>query len=139
MQNRQLKPDSHRNKKHKTSVKWRNLNPIFNEEFYFETRPNELDKQSLIITVWDKGMSHFCISLFILFRPSHFNVLVFMYCVFVFFSLWNEDLGKSNDFLGSLVIGYASKGIQTSYSFPLNFHIQIHSFPFYQFFHKVNA
>lgn len=70
---RQLKPDSHRNKKHKTSVKWRNLNPVFNEEFYFETRPNELDKQSLIITVWDK------------------------------------DLG-SNDFLGSLVIGYASKG-----------------------------
>lgn len=73
--NSQLKPDSHRNKKHKTSVKWRNLNPVFNEEFYFETRPNELmDKQSLIITVWDK------------------------------------DLGKSNDFLGSLVIGHASKG-----------------------------
>lgn len=71
---RQLKPDSHRNKKYKTNVKWRNLNPVFNEEFYFETRPNELDKQSLIITVWDK------------------------------------DLGKSNDFLGSLVIGYASKG-----------------------------
>lgn len=52
---RQLKPDSHRNKKHKTSVKWRNLSPVFNEEFFFETRPNELDKQSLIITVWDKG------------------------------------------------------------------------------------
>lgn len=72
--NRQLKPDSHRNKKFKTNVKWRNLNPVFNEEFFFETRPNELDKQSLIITVWDK------------------------------------DLGKSNDFLGSLVIGHASKG-----------------------------
>ncbi|XP_031635109.1 rabphilin-3A [Contarinia nasturtii] len=70
----QLKPDSHRNKKYKTSVKWRNLNPVFNEEFFFETRPNELDKQSLIITVWDK------------------------------------DLGKSNDFLGSLVIGHTSKG-----------------------------
>lgn len=47
---------------------------MFNEEFYFETRPNELDKQNLILTVWDK------------------------------------DLGKSNDFLGSLVIGHASKG-----------------------------
>lgn len=55
-------------------MKWRNLNPIFNEEYSFETRPNELDKQSLIITVWDK------------------------------------DIGKSNDFLGSLVIGYNSKG-----------------------------
>lgn len=72
--NSQLKPDAHRNKKHKTSVKWRNLNPVFNEEFSFETRPNELDKQSLVFTVWDM------------------------------------DLGKSNDFLGSLVIGYTSKG-----------------------------
>lgn len=69
-----MKPDSHRNRKFKTSVKWRNLNPVFNEEFSFETRPSELDKQSLIITVWDK------------------------------------DLGKSNDFLGSLVIGHKSKG-----------------------------
>lgn len=51
---RQLKPDSHR--KFKTCIKWRNLNPVFNEEFFFEKlRPNELhDKQSLIITVWDK-------------------------------------------------------------------------------------
>ncbi|XP_055386855.1 double C2-like domain-containing protein beta isoform X2 [Condylostylus longicornis] len=69
----QLKPDSHR-KKYKTNVKWRNLNPIFNEEFLFETRPNDLDKQCLIITVWDK------------------------------------DLGKSNDFLGSLILGHNSKG-----------------------------
>lgn len=50
------------------------MNPIFNEEFSFETRPNEMDKQALIFTVWDK------------------------------------DIGKSNDFLGSLVIGYNSKG-----------------------------
>ena len=68
-----MKPDPHR-RKHKTTIKWRNLNPVFNEEFAFETRPNDLDKQSLIITVWDK------------------------------------DLGKSNDFLGSLVIGVNSKG-----------------------------
>lgn len=69
----QLKPDSNR-KKYKTSIKWRNLNPVFNEEFFFETRPNELDKISLIITVWDK------------------------------------DIGKSNDFLGSLILGQNSKG-----------------------------
>lgn len=70
---RQLKPDSHK-KKYKSSVKWRNLNPVYNEEFFFETRPNDLDKQSLIMTVWDK------------------------------------DLGKSNDFLGSLILGSNSKG-----------------------------
>lgn len=71
---RQLKPDSHRNKKHKTSIKWRTLHPVFNEEFSFETRPSELDKQSLVITVWDK------------------------------------DIGKPDDFLGSLLIGHNSKG-----------------------------
>lgn len=69
----QLRPDSNR-KKFKTSIKWRNLNPVFNEEFFFETRPNDLDKQTLIITVWDK------------------------------------DIGKSNDFLGSLMLGQSSKG-----------------------------
>uniref|UniRef100_A0A1I8NVG9 Rabphilin n=1 Tax=Stomoxys calcitrans TaxID=35570 RepID=A0A1I8NVG9_STOCA len=70
----QMKPDCHRNKKCKTSVKWRTLNPIYNEEFNFEAGPHDLNKQSLILTVWDK------------------------------------DLGKSNDFLGSLVIGHNSKG-----------------------------
>ncbi|XP_037881195.1 synaptotagmin-like protein 4 isoform X1 [Glossina fuscipes] len=70
----QLKPDFHRNKKYKTSIKWRTLNPIYNEEFQFEASPHDLNKQCLILTVWDK------------------------------------DLGKSNDFLGSLVIGHNSKG-----------------------------
>ncbi|CAG9862555.1 unnamed protein product [Phyllotreta striolata] len=49
----QLKPDPN-HKKHKTSIKWKNLNPIFNEEFAFETRPTELSTQSLYITVYDK-------------------------------------------------------------------------------------
>ncbi|TDG40861.1 hypothetical protein AWZ03_012724 [Drosophila navojoa] len=70
----QLKPDAHKNKKHKTSVKWRTLNPVFNEEFYFEASPHDLNKEMLILTVWDK------------------------------------DLGKSNDFLGSLQLGAQSKG-----------------------------
>ncbi|XP_054730962.1 rabphilin-1 [Anastrepha obliqua] len=70
----QLKPDLHKNKKYKTGVKWRTLNPIYREEFYFESSPHDLNKQTLIITVWDK------------------------------------DIGKSNDFLGSLIIGYNSKG-----------------------------
>ncbi|EDW63043.1 rabphilin-3A isoform X2 [Drosophila virilis] len=70
----QLKPDVHKNKKHKTSVKWRTLNPIYNEEFYFEASPHDLNKEMLILTVWDK------------------------------------DLGKSNDFLGSLQLGAQSKG-----------------------------
>lgn len=70
---RYLKPDQHR-KKFKTAVKWRTLNPVYNEEFCFETRPNEMDKQLLMVTVWDK------------------------------------DIGKSDDFLGSLIIGHNSKG-----------------------------
>ncbi|KAJ6636318.1 Double C2-like domain-containing protein beta [Pseudolycoriella hygida] len=69
----QMRPDSQK-KKFKSSIKWRTLNPIFNEEFAFETRPNDLDKQLLLLTVWDK------------------------------------DLGKSNDFLGSLILGGNSKG-----------------------------
>lgn len=40
----------------KTSIKWRTLNPIFDEEFVFETRPNELDKQSVLLAVWDKDL-----------------------------------------------------------------------------------
>jgi len=74
LSNSQLKPDAHKNKKHKTSVKWRTLNPIYNEEFYFEASPHDLNKEMLILTVWDK------------------------------------DLGKSNDFLGSLQLGAQSKG-----------------------------
>jgi hypothetical protein len=35
-------------------VKWKNLNPVFNEEFVFETKMTELPKQALEITVWDK-------------------------------------------------------------------------------------
>ncbi|XP_056634941.1 synaptotagmin-9 isoform X2 [Diorhabda sublineata] len=49
----QLKPDPN-HKKHKTSIKWKNLNPVFNEEFAFETRPTELSTQSLYVTVYDK-------------------------------------------------------------------------------------
>ncbi|XP_060533212.1 rabphilin-3A [Cylas formicarius] len=70
----QLKPDPY-NRKHKTSIKWKNLNPVFNEEFVFETRPTELYMQSLYITVFDK------------------------------------DYGKSNDYLGGLILGGSgSKG-----------------------------
>nr|XP_022906432.1 synaptotagmin-like protein 2 [Onthophagus taurus] len=69
-----LRPDPH-HRKHKTSIKWKELNPIFNEEFAFETRPTELSTQSLHIAVWDK------------------------------------DYGKSNDYLGGLVLGgMGSKG-----------------------------
>lgn len=50
---RHLKPDPY-HKKYKTSVKWKNLNPEFHEEFAFETRPTELCTQSLYIVVYDK-------------------------------------------------------------------------------------
>ncbi|XP_008486948.1 double C2-like domain-containing protein beta [Diaphorina citri] len=48
-----LKPDLHK-RKYKTGVKWKTLNPIFNEEFAIETKITELSKQTLVITVWDK-------------------------------------------------------------------------------------
>ncbi|XP_021918829.1 rabphilin-1 isoform X2 [Zootermopsis nevadensis] len=48
-----LKPDPF-HRKYKTSVKWKNLNPVFNEEFVFDTKMTELPKQALEITVWDK-------------------------------------------------------------------------------------
>jgi Ca2+-dependent lipid-binding protein len=48
-----LKPDPF-HRKYKTSVKWKNLNPVFNEEFVFETKMTELPKQALKIAVWDK-------------------------------------------------------------------------------------
>ncbi|XP_073948239.1 rabphilin-3A-like isoform X2 [Choristoneura fumiferana] len=48
-----LDPDPY-HKKHKTSIKWRNLNPVWNEEILFETRPTELSRQNLTLTVWDK-------------------------------------------------------------------------------------
>lgn len=48
-----LKPDVHK-RKYKTSVKWKSLNPIFNEEFTIETKITELSKQTLVVTVWDK-------------------------------------------------------------------------------------
>ncbi|XP_048521995.1 double C2-like domain-containing protein beta [Dendroctonus ponderosae] len=67
----QLKPDPH-HRKHKTVVKWKDLNPVYNEEFAFETRPTELYLQSLQVTVFDK------------------------------------DYGKSNDYLGGLVLGGSS-------------------------------
>lgn len=50
---RHIDPDPY-HKKHKTSIKWRNLNPVWNEEFLFETRPTELSRQNLTLTVWDK-------------------------------------------------------------------------------------
>jgi Ca2+-dependent lipid-binding protein len=48
-----LKPDPF-HRKYKTSVKWKNLNPVFNEEFLFDTKMTELPKQALEIAVWDK-------------------------------------------------------------------------------------
>ena len=50
---------------HSTSVKWRTLNPEWNEEFAFETPLTDLTGLALLISVWDK------------------------------------DLGKSNDYLGN--------------------------------------
>ncbi|XP_034236725.1 rabphilin-3A isoform X2 [Thrips palmi] len=49
----QLKPDTH-HRKYKTGIKWQSLNPLFNEEFVFDTKMTELQQKTLVITVWDK-------------------------------------------------------------------------------------
>ncbi|XP_065172910.1 rabphilin-3A [Atheta coriaria] len=48
-----LRPDPY-HRKHKTTTKRKCLNPVYNEEFAFESRPNELATQALHIAVWDK-------------------------------------------------------------------------------------
>ncbi|XP_020711675.2 rabphilin-3A isoform X2 [Athalia rosae] len=57
-----------------TGVKWKTLNPEWNEEFAFETRLTDLTSQMLCLSVWDK------------------------------------DFGKSNDYLGGLLLSCSSKG-----------------------------
>lgn len=51
-----------------TTIKWKTLNPEWNEEFIFTTRLTDLMKLTLYLTVWDK------------------------------------DFGKSNDYLGNVLI-----------------------------------
>ncbi|KAF4527374.1 hypothetical protein B566_EDAN017230 [Ephemera danica] len=69
----QLRHDPQR-RKFKTAIKWRNLNPEFNEEFALDVKLGELSRRALLVTVWDK------------------------------------DLGKANDYLGGLELGFCSKG-----------------------------
>ena len=53
--NRYLKsPEGTQLGKSKTSIRWKNLNPVFNEDFPFETKITDLSRKSLVITVWDK-------------------------------------------------------------------------------------
>ncbi|XP_065579909.1 double C2-like domain-containing protein beta isoform X2 [Artemia franciscana] len=51
----QIRPDPHQ-RKFKTSIKWKTLNPEFNEEFSFKTKITDLPKQRLEIAVWDKDI-----------------------------------------------------------------------------------
>lgn len=39
---------------HSTTIKWKTLNPEWNEEFAFTTRLTDLMKLTLCLTVWDK-------------------------------------------------------------------------------------
>jgi len=49
----QMKPDPMR-RKYKTIVRWKNLNPEFNEEFVFDVLLQDLPKKTIEVTVWDK-------------------------------------------------------------------------------------
>ncbi|XKL64863.1 hypothetical protein PGB90_004949 [Kerria lacca] len=40
--------------KYKTSIQWKNLNPVYNEEFTINTKLTDLSRKTLTITVWDK-------------------------------------------------------------------------------------
>jgi len=43
-------------RKFKTSVKWRTLNPEFDEEFYYKVSKDDLSKLALAISVWDRDI-----------------------------------------------------------------------------------
>ena len=40
--------------KNQTTVKWKSLNPDFDEQFVYQSSVSDLPKQSLYITVWDR-------------------------------------------------------------------------------------
>lgn len=44
-----------KNSKHRTTVKWKTLDPEFHEQFVYLTSITELPKQSLYVTAWDRG------------------------------------------------------------------------------------
>lgn len=44
-----------KNSKHETTVKWKTADPEFHEQFVYLTSSAELPKQTLHITVWDRG------------------------------------------------------------------------------------
>lgn len=44
------------NRKYKTSVKWKTLNPEFLEEFSLKVSIMDLSKLALAVSVWDKDM-----------------------------------------------------------------------------------
>lgn len=43
-------------RKYKTGVKWRTLNPEFNDEFSFKVSIVDLPRLALVISVWDKAV-----------------------------------------------------------------------------------
>ncbi len=44
-----------KNSKFETTVKWKCVSPEFHEQFVYLTSSTELPKQTLHITVWDRG------------------------------------------------------------------------------------
>ena len=40
--------------KHQTTVKWKSQSPDFHEQFVYSSSMNDLAKQSLYVTVWDR-------------------------------------------------------------------------------------
>lgn len=44
------------NRKYRTSVKWRTLNPEFREEFSLKVSIVDLPRLALVISVWDKDL-----------------------------------------------------------------------------------
>ena len=47
---------SSQHQRFRTAVKWKNLNPEFNEEFIFDVKRNELPKKTLDVRVYDKDV-----------------------------------------------------------------------------------
>lgn len=86
--------------KYKTSIQWKNLNPVYNEEFAINTKLTDLSQKSLIITVWDKdpGRSNDYLGIYIYFFKGQSRYLLVNRIIDHFY------------FTGCLELGVFSKG-----------------------------
>jgi synaptotagmin-1 len=87
--------------KKKTTIKYKTLNPYYNESFQFKIPQNKIEAMRLVVSVWDYGMY------------IQIQILVYqtfkMVCVVIF-----TDKMSKNDFIGQVVLGCDPENSSTS-------------------------